>query len=94
MIAKTTFKLLRNRVFANQVMTRGFASNMDKYINADLSNVSKVASRVVKKSQDDLTPFQRWCTSGGVERAYTGDLWHEREVGTYHCIGCEKELFR
>lgn len=94
MIAKTTFKLLRNRLMGVNVLARGFTAGKGLNIQEELPQVAKAESRVVKKGQDDLTPFQRWCTSGGVERAYTGDLWYEREVGTYHCVGCEKELFR
>lgn len=53
------------------------------------------AKRVVRiKTDEDLTPFQKWCVEGGVERAYTGNIWFERDVGTYHCIRCDKELFR
>ena len=31
---------------------------------------------------------------GGTERAYTGELLDEHRPGTFHCRGCDAELFR
>ncbi len=58
------------------------------------SKIGESEQRIRTIGMNSLTPFQRWCISGGVERAYTGNIWYERDVGTYHCVGCDKELFR
>jgi peptide-methionine (R)-S-oxide reductase len=42
--------------------------------------------------REDLTPFQQWCLNGGVERAYTGNLWFERDIGSYSCVGCGTQI--
>jgi hypothetical protein len=62
--------------------------------SSGLHESSRLQTSIRAKTDDDLTPFQRWCTEGGVERAFTGNIWYERDVGTYHCVRCDKELFR
>lgn len=53
---------------------------------------TKVTRRA--KKRQSLTPFQRYCVDGGIERPYTGELWYEKAPGTYNCVQCESELFR
>ncbi|MBN2647821.1 MAG: peptide-methionine (R)-S-oxide reductase MsrB [Thiotrichales bacterium] len=51
-------------------------------------------------SQDDalwqqkLTPEQyQICRCGGTERAFTGQYWNHKAVGTYLCACCHEPLF-
>jgi peptide-methionine (R)-S-oxide reductase len=44
--------------------------------------------------REKLTP-ERYAVlrQAGTERAFTGELLHNKEKGTYHCAGCGGELF-
>jgi hypothetical protein len=43
----------------------------------------------------ELTPHQLWLTQGRhMERPFTGEYWHTKDVGTYHCLSCDHALFR
>lgn len=87
-------------VSVSKQITRGFNStssalknqrNSDAVIPEGVSEV-KVTKRVIKRQS--LTPFQRYCVDGGIERPYTGDIWYEKAPGTYNCVQCDSELFR
>jgi hypothetical protein len=82
-VARMATCLRISRAFAERVSTSRI-----------LAEAMQGKSIIRAKSEEDLTPFQNWCVNGGVERAYTGNLWYERDVGTYNCVRCEKELFR
>lgn len=44
--------------------------------------------------REQLTPEQyRITRQKGTERAFTGAYYHNKEQGTYHCVGCGAELF-
>ena len=44
--------------------------------------------------RDRLTDEQYFVTQhAGTERAFTGCYWDTKEVGRYHCIVCDVELF-
>ncbi len=44
--------------------------------------------------QEQLTPEQYHVTrQKGTERAFTGELYYNKEKGTYECICCGAELF-
>ena len=52
----------------------------------------------IEKSDEEwraqLTPEQYHITrQKGTERAFTGAYYHNKEKGTYHCVGCGAELF-
>lgn len=63
-------------------------------LDIDQSEDERVIPTKLVKINENLTPFQKWCIDGGIERPYTGDLWYERGVGTYSCVNCNTELFR
>jgi hypothetical protein len=69
---------------------QGGALTTGNELNQPSSSITR--ERIIRT--DNLTPFQEFCVNGGVERAFTGDKWYEREVGTYHCVVCNSELFR
>lgn len=54
--------------------------------------------RVVKSNEEWrrlLTPEQYQVTrQKGTERAFTGEYWNHKGVGTYTCVCCGNELFR
>lgn len=44
--------------------------------------------------REQLTPEQyRVTRKKGTERAFTGDLWDNKETGVYRCVCCNAELF-
>ena len=75
-------------------MARPFA---EKLVKEDTKQTALAVVPLQAKQnihRNNLSPFQEWCISGGVERPFTGDKWYEREVGTYNCVSCDTELFR
>jgi len=77
-----------------QLLARPFTEKLagEEASSAQLATLPQQPPQPQRKNS--LSPFQQWCTAGGVERPYTGDKWHEREVGTYNCISCDSQLFR
>lgn len=56
-------------------------------------------SNKISKTDDEwkqqLTPEQyHVARQGGTERAFSGQLYHEKGEGLYHCICCGTPLFR
>ena len=53
--------------------------------------------KIVKTEEEwksQLTPEQyRITRKKGTERAFTGQLWDNKEAGTYRCVACGNELF-
>jgi peptide-methionine (R)-S-oxide reductase len=56
-----------------------------------------VADKIKKTDEEwlaELTPEQyRIARQGGTERAFTGELYYNKEAGTYLCVCCGAELF-
>lgn len=45
--------------------------------------------------REKLTPEQyQVCRQHGTERAFTGEYHAHKAEGSYHCVGCGRELFR
>ena len=45
--------------------------------------------------KEKLHPHVAWCLfDGGIEKAFTGNMHEFEGIGTYHCAGCDSELFR
>ena len=82
---------LPNRTSARR---RLFASQQELVNNVKENKLGDVKTVVRTLVNDHLTPFQKYCVDGGVERAFTGDIWYEKDVGTYHCSNCDTEIFR
>lgn len=92
MIAKCSKLLNGTRMETIFRISKGFAERVAQKSVLEEAIHSRTVIR--GKSEEDLTPFQYWCVNGGVERAYTGNIWYERDVGSYNCVQCDKELFR
>ena len=57
--------------------------------------MSNKVSKSEAEWRAELTPQQyHVLREKGTERAFTGELEHEKRAGTYRCAGCGKELFR
>lgn len=60
--------------------------------------VEKTTPKVTKTEaewRDALTPEQFHVTrKSGTERAFTGPDWDNKDDGIYHCVCCNKPLFR
>jgi len=65
---------------------------------AEGNEVITMEDRVVKSDEEWrglLTPGQyRVTRQKGTERAFSGEYWNHRGVGTYTCVCCGNELFR
>lgn len=66
--------------------------------SAEGNEVMAMEDRVVKSDEEWrrlLTPEQYQVTrQKGTERAFTGEYWNHKGVGTYTCVCCGNELFR
>lgn len=87
-------RLLPKTFLGTKKLWRPFARNFAVRTAPKIEVEEKVELKRERKSEEELTPFQTWCINGGIERPFTGDIWYERDVGSYHCVGCDKELFR
>lgn len=62
------------------------------------TEMEKKEYEVVKSNEEWkelLTPLQyNIMREKGTERAFTGEFYNHYEKGTYHCAGCDSELFQ
>jgi peptide-methionine (R)-S-oxide reductase len=58
------------------------------------NNMTDKITRTKDEWRDQLTPEQfRVTRKKGTERAFTGELWDNKESGIYRCVCCDSELF-
>jgi peptide-methionine (R)-S-oxide reductase len=56
--------------------------------------MSTQIEKTEREWREQLTPEQyHVMREHGTERAFTGRYWNTHEDGTYHCAGCDAELF-
>jgi len=60
-------------------------------------NGENMSDKVIKSDEEwkeELSPEEyRILREKGTERAFTGKYWDNKDLGTYICAGCGKELF-
>ena len=86
------------RIIGILIVLLTFTASCSKSQESSKAMIKKENTIKISKTEEEwkkeLTPEEYYVLrEKGTERAFTGDLWDNHDIGLYYCAGCHNALF-